>query len=67
MKPLHLIGKETDEVIEVLRETLGSLRFGSIEIVVHDGRVVQIDRKEKLRFQSASEHGPQGARGSRTR
>ena len=55
MKSLHLSGKGTDEVIEVLRETLRSLRFGSIEIVVHDGRVVQIDRKEKLRFQSTSE------------
>lgn len=65
MKSLHLIGKETDGVIEVLRETLGSLRFGSIEIVVHDGRVVQIDRKEKLRFRSASEAGPHGARGNR--
>jgi hypothetical protein len=27
-----------------------SIRFGSIEVVVHDGKVVQIERKEKVRF-----------------
>ena len=26
------------------------LRFGSVEIVVHDSKVVQIERKEKMRF-----------------
>ena len=31
-------------------EALRALRFGSVEIVIHDGEVVQIERKEKLRF-----------------
>jgi hypothetical protein len=26
------------------------IRFGSIEIVIHEGKVVQIERREKLRF-----------------
>ncbi len=30
---------------------LGDLHFGSIEIVVHDSRVVQIMRTEKLRVE----------------
>ncbi len=30
---------------------LGDLRFGSIEIVVHDSRIVQIMRTEKLRVE----------------
>ena len=34
---------------EILR-ALQDLAFGSVEIVVHDGRVVQIERKEKVRF-----------------
>ncbi len=37
---------------EVALEILGALqdiRFGSIEVTVHDGRVVQIERKEKFR------------------
>ncbi|CAL1241781.1 YezD family protein [Candidatus Methylocalor cossyra] len=29
---------------------LRGLRFGSVEITVHEGRVVQIERKEKLRL-----------------
>ena len=38
---------------EVERQILSSLqqiRFGSLEIVIHDSRVVQIERSEKLRF-----------------
>lgn len=31
-------------------EALGDLRFGSVEITVHEGRIVQIERKEKLRL-----------------
>ncbi|MGE5663013.1 MAG: YezD family protein [Deltaproteobacteria bacterium] len=44
---------------EVALEILGALqdiRFGSIEIVVHNGRVVQIERKEKFRV-SGEERG----------
>jgi hypothetical protein len=29
---------------------LRGLRYGSIELVVHDGRVVQLERHEKVRF-----------------
>ncbi|PPD48580.1 MAG: hypothetical protein CTY13_04520 [Methylobacter sp.] len=29
---------------------LQEIKFGSIEIIVHENRVVQIERKEKLRF-----------------
>jgi len=39
-----------DMVQQVLRALRG-IRYGSIELVVHDGRVVQIERKEKLRFE----------------
>lgn len=31
---------------------LQGIRFGSIEIVVHDGRIVQIDKHEKFRVKS---------------
>jgi hypothetical protein len=34
---------------EILRAIKG-VRFGSIEITIHDSRVVQIERKEKVRF-----------------
>ena len=30
------------------------LRFGSVEVVIHDSKVVQIERKEKIRIDSNS-------------
>jgi hypothetical protein len=33
-----------------VRDAVGSLRYGSVEIVVHDGRVVQVETREKVRF-----------------
>jgi hypothetical protein len=30
------------------------LRFGSVEVVIHDSKVVQIERKEKIRIDSTS-------------
>jgi len=40
----------TDEVDAKLRESLRGLRFGSVNVVVQDGVVVQIDRIEKVRL-----------------
>jgi len=37
--------------LNLLKEQLGSVRYGVIQIVVHDGRVVQIERTEKFRFE----------------
>jgi hypothetical protein len=45
----------------VLRALRG-LRFGSVEIVVHDGRVVQIERRERVRLGAAG-HRPPDRRG----
>ena len=39
---------------ESIRQQVASLRFGVIQIVVHDGRVVQIDRTEKIRVEAKS-------------
>jgi hypothetical protein len=38
--------------LEPLLDAVRQLRFGSVEITVHDGRIVQIERKEKLRFET---------------
>lgn len=27
-----------------------AVRFGSVEVIIHDGRVTQVERREKLRF-----------------
>ena len=38
------------EVINQITSILQGIRFGSLEIIVHDGKIVQIERKEKIRF-----------------
>lgn len=38
----------SDQIASILQE----IKFGSIEIIIHDNKVVQIERKEKLRFDS---------------
>jgi hypothetical protein len=38
------------EVLNALGRLVRETRFGSIEIVIHEGRVTQIERREKLRF-----------------
>mgnify|MGYP001006329377 CR=1 FL=1 len=42
---------ETDPVVmQKILEALAGLRYGSVEITVHDARVVQVERREKVRF-----------------
>ena len=40
--------------IALVREKVESLRFGVVQLVVHDGRVTQIERTEKTRLPAAS-------------
>ncbi|MGR9046698.1 MAG: YezD family protein [Gammaproteobacteria bacterium] len=42
--------REDRKIISRVLSIIRGLRYGSIEIVVHDGRVVQIDRHEKFRM-----------------
>jgi hypothetical protein len=46
--------RETDVSGAVL-EAIRSIRYGSIEIVIHDGRVVAIERREKVRIDKSLE------------
>ncbi|WHZ30215.1 MAG: hypothetical protein OJF51_005018 [Nitrospira sp.] len=40
-----------DRIVEqAILLALKGIRFGSVEIIVHDSKVVQIERKEKTRF-----------------
>jgi hypothetical protein len=42
---------QSDQAVEqAIRLALKGIRFGSVEIIVHDCRVVQIERKEKMRM-----------------
>jgi hypothetical protein len=55
--PLQLIkGKSSDELkwLELVIQHVGSLRFGVVEIVVHDSRVIQIEKTERVRLEKTS-------------
>ncbi|WP_256218441.1 MULTISPECIES: YezD family protein [Bacillaceae] len=47
MKP-----SEWEEVTSHLEKMLETLNFGSITLVVQDGKVVQIEKNEKVRLQT---------------
>jgi len=34
----------------VVRDVLKSIRFGTVTLVVQDGRVIQVDKSEKIRI-----------------
>jgi hypothetical protein len=42
----------TTEIANQIADILQEIKFGSIEIIIHESKVVQIERKEKLRFDS---------------
>jgi len=40
----------TQKILRAIQE----IRYGSVEIIIHDSRVVQIERKEKIRIDTDS-------------
>lgn len=45
-------GNGIEETLDQIRESLRGLRFGSVNIIVQDGVVIQIDRTEKRRLRT---------------
>lgn len=41
--------RDLDLEQQILR-AIKNIRYGSVEIIIHDSQVVQIERKEKIRF-----------------
>jgi hypothetical protein len=46
--------------LEIVRDHVNSLRFGAVEIVVHDSRVVQIEKTERVRLDKSQPESRQG-------
>ena len=36
-------------LLRELEQALRTIRYGSVELVIHEGRVVQLERREKVR------------------
>lgn len=46
------VAETADPQFESIRRHIASLRFGVVQVVVHEGRIVQVDRTEKFRLDS---------------
>ena len=42
--------EEKLEWLEVVRQQVGSLRYGVVQIVIHDSQVTQIEKTERVRL-----------------
>lgn len=42
--------KEYQKIIEKIIEALLNIKYGEIIITIHDSKVVQIEKRQKLRF-----------------
>lgn len=46
--------QQATDIASQIAIVLQGIRFGSVEIIIHESKVVQIERKEKLRFDKRS-------------
>lgn len=42
--------KWSPDIEQQILSAIKQVRFGSVEIMIHDAKIVQIERKEKIRF-----------------
>ena len=56
--PLRSANELVDETLRQMTQqiirALQDIRYGSVEIIIHDSKVVQIERKEKIRIDTDS-------------
>jgi hypothetical protein len=48
-------GKLPTDVERALREALRTIRFGTVTLVVQDGKVIQIEKNEKFRLNKSDQ------------
>lgn len=41
---------EVESWIDIVRQKISTLRFGSVQVIVHEGRVTQVESTEKTRL-----------------
>ncbi|MEI8014102.1 MAG: DUF2292 domain-containing protein [Nitrospira sp.] len=46
--------EDNQDIAHRILLAIKGLRFGSVEVVIHDSKVVQIERKEKIRIDQNS-------------
>ena len=51
MSEQHSKPSESKDWLAIVQKQVSSVRFGVVQITVHDGRVVQVETTERLRFE----------------
>jgi len=52
-----LVGRNGDaQWLELVVQDVKSLRYGVVEIVVHDSRVIQLEKTERVRLDKTEHH-----------
>lgn len=46
--------KADQKVLQEILRAIQTVRYGAVEIIIHDSKVVQIERREKVRFDNDS-------------
>jgi len=41
---------EKDELMQTILRAIRNLRYGTLEIVVHDSKIVRMERRERIRI-----------------
>lgn len=41
---------EVESWVDIVKQKVSALRFGSVQIIVHEGRVTQVESTEKTRL-----------------
>ena len=59
---MHTLEHKT-EWIEAVSDRIKTLRFGKIELVIHQGKVTQIETTEKVRFEPLAPQPTDSQRG----
>lgn len=45
------------EALQKIKEFIEDVQFGSVTVIVQDGKVIQIEKHEKVRLKPSSKHG----------
>jgi hypothetical protein len=48
---LEASDEETARAVQQIVRAINGIHFGSVKIIIHDSKVVQIERKEKIRLE----------------
>ena len=47
---VSIFGKEDERLLSQILKAIKSIRYGYVQIIVQNSKVVQIDKTEKIRF-----------------